>query len=123
MVRLNTLNRDIIDNNKSSIFDAARNDDPAALSNAIESGQTLNDIEDRGNMMTPMHIACIFRSEKFLDATRNYDFDPWIRDISDRLSIDHARAQHLTKAQEMLFERLYPGGLALDTVVPLNEPN
>lgn len=123
MVKLNTLNTDNIENKRSSIFDAARNDDPAALAVSVENGETLDDIEDTGNMMTPMHVACIMRSEKFLDAAKNYDFDPWIRDISDRLAIDHARAQGLKPAQQMLLGRMYPSDLAPDTVVSLDEPN
>lgn len=123
MVRLNSLHTDSSKKGKSNIFDAARNDDPAALSVAIKNGETLNDVEDKGNLMTPMHVACILQSRKFLDAAKNYDFDPWIKDMSDRLAIDHARAHGLKETQTMLLKKMYPGNLADDTIVPLSDPS
>jgi len=102
------------------LFRAARNNDIKELAAAIQDGQSLDDIEDVKSGLTPMHIACIHRSEIFLTAAIQYKFDPWIRDCNLRLSIDHARAQGLRNVQKDLFEKMYPPGWDNDPVVRID---
>ncbi|NHK29388.1 ankyrin repeat domain-containing protein [Parvularcula flava] len=102
------------------LFQAARNNDIKELAAAIQDGQSLNDIEDVKSGLTPMHIACIHRSDTFLKAAVQYEFDPWIRDCNLRLAIDHARAQGLRDIQKALFEKMYPPSWDSDPVVRID---
>ena len=90
------------------IFHAALHDDPLEMAAAIQHGQTLDDVSADGSNMTPMHIACINKSSKFLNAALTHDFDPWKRDVNERLPIDHARAQGMKNVQEKLYGMMYP---------------
>jgi len=101
------------------IFNAARNNDPVELAAAIQDGQSLDDVQDEASGLTPLHVACIHRSENFLKTAMTMDFDPWLRDANMRLAIDHARAQGLRDVQKGLVEKMYPPGFDADPVVTL----
>lgn len=61
--------------------------------------------------MTPIHIACIYRSNDFLAAAAEHpSFDPWIRDRNGRLACDHAVAHANKVAHDLLVDRMYPPG-------------
>ena len=99
------------DEQLTDIFVAASNDDPEMLISALGSGQTLNDI-DMFTGFTPVMIAVMSYSEKFLKAALERDYDPWIRDQNERLAIDHAAALQLPDIQKKLHLKMYPAGWA-----------
>ena len=119
MVKYSVQKKDNTKSEPPDIFRAAQNDDPIELAAAIQRGQSLSDDRGDDSGLTPMHIACICRSESFLKTALTMKFDPWKRDANKRLAIDHARAQGLADVQRRLFDAMYPPGWDKDPVVEI----
>lgn len=122
MVKLGVKTGDGLERETPDIFRAAAEDDAAELERALKAGQSLDEFGP-GYHSTPLHVACMNRSEKFLRAAMGYDFNPWVRDENLRLAIDHAWANSLTETHEALAEKMYPGGRVSSNAIAFQEPD
>lgn len=104
-----------------NIFNAALNDDVSEMFAALNDGQKLDDKDEIGNF-TPIHVAIIRESANFLKYAMDYDFNPWIRDLNDRLAFDHASALGMKDIQKRLYRKMYPSGWHLQNPVTRLEP-
>ena len=93
----------------ADIFQAAANDDPDLLIEALDEGRSLNEV-DYPSGFTPLMVAIISYSHKFMSVALTKDFDPWILDHNHRLAIDHACALHMKDIMRSLHGRMYPEG-------------
>ena len=71
------------------IVRAVLNNDVVELIDALNDGQTLEDL-DRDTGLFALHLACLHSSNAVLDEALNRRIlDPWLRDQNSRLPIDH----------------------------------
>lgn len=93
----------------SDVFEAARTDNVEQLRTALAQGESLDARDVDALNMTPIHIACIFSSNAFLQtAVDESSFDPWIRDANGRVAFDHAWAKNNRTAMRLLFPLMHP---------------
>ena len=91
------------------LFRAAKENNIEEMADALEEGETLSDHRPDMLNMTPIHVACIYSSNKFLAAASNHEtFDPWVRDDNLRLAFDHASAKKNKVAMNLLHAKMYP---------------
>lgn len=110
MVKSNVVSKQSTMPEPPDIFRAAANDDPEELAAALAEGQSLDTHHREFYEMTPMHIACVRKSENFLRTALQTEFNAWSRDLNGRLSMDHAVAQGLEDVADELLKKLYPTG-------------
>lgn len=116
------------------LFEAARLDDVELMKSALSSGRSLNERRPESGF-TPLHIAALNGSNRFLEAALNRrrpvfasfsaldelksqmaaplgppEADPWIRDNKGMLAMDHAEVRRDREAMRLLYAAMYPDG-------------
>lgn len=121
MARLKPMGLDETDRPNYSLFKAAENDDLVEMAGALRLGQSLDEVDfETGN--TPVHLACLNRSEQFLRAIKHLQFNPWIRGNGNRLPSDLAFFMSLPEAEQMFFDKMYPPHWGKGSISPLPQP-
>lgn len=96
-----------------NLFVAARDNDLAHLREALAAGQRL-DAVDGFNGFTPLHAAAYNGSVDFIrEALMHSSANVWIRDLEERLPIDHADARSDRDAARLFYEAMYSKGVTL----------
>lgn len=91
-----------------NLFLAAQTDDIYQMSLALQQGQVLSAQRER-DLMTPVHIAAIYGSEKFI--CRAMEVAPqtaWILDSYGYRPIEHASARSDRKSMAYLGNAMFP---------------
>jgi ankyrin repeat protein len=101
------------------LFVAARDNNVSHLKEALEAGRRL-DAVDGFNGFTPLHVAAYNGSLDFIrEALKHSSANVWIRDLEERLPIDHADARSDRDAARLFYEAMYSRGVPLQ---PLPDP-
>lgn len=96
-----------------NLFVAARDNDIAHLQDALAAGRRLDEV-DGFNGFTPLHVAAYNGSLKFIrEALKHRSANVWIRDLEERLPIDHSDARRDIDAARLFYQAMYSRGVPL----------
>lgn len=101
-----------------NLFIAARENDIAHLHDALAAGQRLDEV-DGFNGFTPLHVAAYNGSLDFIrEGLKHSSANVWIRDLEERLPIDHADARSDRDAARLFYGAMYSRGVPLQPLPP-----